>query len=68
MFQKLPSNNMLPQGKSLNWKQLSSLFSESMEDAPGIQENISFFCVFFYQYTTLLAQNDKNYGLQDGIK
>jgi hypothetical protein len=23
---------------------------------------------FFYQYTTLLAQNDKNYGLQDGIK
>lgn len=47
MFQKLPSNNMLPQGKSLNWKQLSSLFSESMEDAPGIQENISFFCVFF---------------------
>lgn len=38
-----------------------------MKDTPGIQENISYFCVF-YQYTTLLAQNDKNYGLQDGIK
>jgi hypothetical protein len=45
--QIMSNNNMLPQGKSLNWKQLSSLFSESMEHAPGIQENISFFCVFF---------------------